>query len=43
MLAFSPSKIMHEKTKKIGGHHASFPTIRGDRPFSSEFRTRMSS
>jgi hypothetical protein len=29
--------------KKIGGHHASFPTIRGDGPFFSEFRTRMSS
>ena len=32
---------MHEK--KWGGHHAFFPTIRDDRPFWSEFRTRMSS
>jgi hypothetical protein len=30
-------------TKKIGGHHASFPTIRDDRSFWSKFRTRMSS
>jgi hypothetical protein len=39
-VSFRPSKIMH---KKKLGYHASFPTIRGDRPFWSEFRTRISS
>ena len=34
---------IYNARKKIGGHHSSFPTIRGDRPFWSEFRARMSS
>jgi hypothetical protein len=43
LLNVSFSSKKNNARKKIGGHHASFPTIRGDRPFLSEFRTRMSS